>query len=47
MAKVNEVEQQLESGTASVSMDLLTFLKDWLVKHIAGTDTTYVEYVKK
>ncbi len=47
VAKIDEVERQLESGAASVSMDLLTFLKDWLIQHIAGTDTTYVEYVKK
>lgn len=45
--KLNTCEAQLGSGTAAVSMDLLTFLKDWLIQHIAGTDTTYLPYVKK
>ena len=46
VAKLDEVEDQLKSGTATVSMDLLTFLKDWLVQHIMGTDPTYVPYLK-
>ena len=46
VAKLDEVEEQLNSGTATVSMDLLTFLKDWLVQHIMGTDPTYVPYLK-
>ena len=47
VAKLDEVEEQLKSGAATVSMDLLTFLKDWLVQHIMGTDPTYVPYLKK
>ncbi|MFT4300274.1 MAG: bacteriohemerythrin, partial [Desulfovibrio sp.] len=47
VAKLDEVEEQLKSGTATVSMDLLTFLKDWLVQHIMGTDPTYVPYLRK
>lgn len=43
--RLNEFEKNLESGTATVSMDLLTFLKDWLINHIAGTDPTYVPYI--
>ena len=46
MAKLDEFEQQLENGTATVSMDLLSFLKDWLINHIAGTDPTYLPYIK-
>lgn len=46
VAKIDEFESQLEKGTATVSMDLLTFLKDWLINHIAGMDPTYVPYVK-
>ena len=46
VAKLDEVEEQLRMGTATVSMDLLTFLKDWLVQHIMGTDPTYLPYLK-
>ena len=45
VAKLDEVEQELQNGTATVSMELLTFLKDWLVQHIMGTDPTYVPYL--
>ena len=46
-AKVDEVERGIKEGTITLSMDLLSFLKDWLVKHIMGMDAQYVPYVKK
>ena len=46
-AKVNQVEQGIKQGTITLSMDLLSFLKEWLVQHIMGTDAEYVSYVKK
>ena len=46
VAKLDEVEEQLRMGTATVSMDLLTFLKDWLVQHIMGTDPTYLPFLR-
>ncbi|MTJ92540.1 MAG: bacteriohemerythrin [Desulfovibrio sp.] len=46
-AKVDEVERGIKEGTVTLSMDLLSFLKDWLVKHIMGMDAQYVPYVKK
>ena len=46
-AKVDEVERGIKQGTVTLSMDLLTFLKDWLVQHIMGMDAQYVTYVKK
>ena len=46
VAKLDEVEGQLRMGTATVSMELLTFLKDWLVQHIMGTDPTYLPFLK-
>ncbi len=45
VAKVQETEEQLRKGTATVSMDLLRFLKDWLVGHIQGTDKKYTEFL--
>ena len=41
------MERGIKEGTVTLSMDLLSFLKDWLVKHIMGMDTQYVPYVKK
>lgn len=46
VAKLNEFEEQLKQGTATVSMDLLSFLKDWLINHIAGADPGYVPYLR-
>ena len=40
--KVREAKEQVLSGNATVSLELLTFLKDWLVGHIMGTDMGYV-----
>lgn len=44
--KVQEFEDAFNQGTATVSMDVLNFLKDWLIHHIEGTDHGYVKYVK-
>ncbi|MEI7596451.1 MAG: bacteriohemerythrin [Bacteroidota bacterium] len=35
-----------ETGKATVSYDLMNFLKDWLVGHIQGTDRKYSEWFK-
>lgn len=47
VARLDEFEEQLKKGTATVSMDLLSFLKDWLINHIAGTDPGYVPYLRE
>ncbi len=44
--KLLDFKKQLSSGSAVLSMQLLDFLKDWLIKHIMGTDTQYITYVK-
>ncbi len=44
--KVQEFEDAYKKGTAEVSMDLLEFLKDWLLNHINGTDKQYTSYIK-
>lgn len=44
--KIQDFENDFNSGAATVSMDLLNFLKDWLIHHIEGTDHGYVKYVQ-
>ncbi len=43
MEKVDAFKKEFEAGSASISIDLLNFLKDWLVTHIQGTDKKYVQ----
>jgi hemerythrin-like metal-binding protein len=40
--KLNELKLKFNSGNTSISLDVLNFLKDWLLKHIMGTDRKYV-----
>ena len=44
---IQEFSKNVHTGKGKVSMDLLRFLKDWLIKHIQGTDQNYVSFVKK
>jgi len=39
--KVIAFEEQILSGKSSVTMEVLDFLKDWLVRHIVGVDQKY------
>ena len=44
-AKVMEFEAALKGGAAKVTMDVMRFLKDWLVGHIQGTDKKYAPFL--
>ena len=46
VVKMKEMQSRIESGNAMVTMDLMEFLKDWLVKHIQGTDKQYQAFFK-
>lgn len=41
VAKVTQFQSDLASGKVLFSMELMTFLKDWLIKHIQGMDQQY------
>jgi methyl-accepting chemotaxis protein/hemerythrin len=43
--QVLDFEAALKSGKAKVSMDIMRFLKDWLVGHIMGTDKKYSQFL--
>jgi len=39
--KLNELKLKFNAGNSAISLDVLNFLKDWLLKHIMGTDRKY------
>lgn len=43
--QVVEFQQQYEAGRATLSIELMQFLKDWLNGHILGTDKKYTEFL--
>lgn len=47
VAKVSAFQQDFKSGKASVTMELMDFLKDWLKGHIMGTDMAYAPFLKE
>jgi methyl-accepting chemotaxis protein len=46
VAQVLDFKQQFEAGSATVTLDLMNFLSDWLVNHIKGVDRKYVSTLK-
>ncbi|MFN3505075.1 MAG: bacteriohemerythrin [Caldimicrobium sp.] len=40
-AKIKEFLDKKAKGEATLSIEIMTFLKDWLIKHIMGTDKKY------
>ncbi len=45
--QVHDMNARLQSGEMSLTIDVLNFLRDWLIKHIQGTDQKYVPYLAK
>lgn len=45
VGKVSDFQKKMRSGDATISMDLMEFLKDWLVNHIKGTDAKYAPFL--
>ena len=46
VGQVMEFKNQFESGSTTVTMDLMNFLSDWLVNHIKGVDRKYLPALK-
>jgi len=45
--KVGDFELALTEGKATVSIEVMRFLRDWLVQHIMGTDREYVPFLTR
>jgi hemerythrin-like metal-binding protein len=43
--QVVDFQSTFQAGEASISIELMTFLKDWLEKHIQGTDKRYSPFL--
>lgn len=41
-SKVLEFQKKVESGENLVSIDVLTYIKSWLVDHMLGSDRKYI-----
>lgn len=44
IGKVNDFKTGFDKGKIMLSMDVMDFLKDWLVKHIQKTDMAYAPF---
>ncbi len=42
VAKAAGLQKDFAAGKVTITLDTMTFLKDWLTKHIMGTDKKYV-----
>lgn len=45
VAKALEIREQFHNGEAMIGIDLLRFLKDWVVNHIQGMDQSYEQHL--
>jgi methyl-accepting chemotaxis protein len=46
VAQLLDFQDQFKTGKADISLELMEFLKDWLVNHIKKTDTKYVPFLR-
>ncbi len=42
--KVAEFHERFQTGKATFSLELMSFLREWLISHIKGTDMKYREF---
>ena len=42
--QVMEFQRDYNEGKSSMSIDVMSFLKDWLIKHIGGIDKKYTQF---
>ena len=47
VAKVLEFSKDFENGKVMLSIDIINFLRNWLIDHILGSDTKYISLFKR
>jgi len=47
MIKAADFQKQIDSGSFSLSMDIITFLRDWLTNHILVNDKAYSRVINQ
>lgn len=43
--KVISYQKDFQAGKTSISLEVMNFLKDWLINHITGTDKKYSQHL--
>jgi len=46
VAKVSEFKQGFDEGRLFLTLDVMSFLGDWLVHHIQGSDASYAPFLE-
>jgi hemerythrin-like metal-binding protein len=47
ITKIDDFQKAVLEGQLRVNMDIMTFLRDWLTKHIKGSDQQYGRHIKQ
>jgi hemerythrin-like metal-binding protein len=45
VAQVSEFKKKYDAGQGHINVQLMKFLKDWLIKHILGSDKQYANHL--
>lgn len=45
--KVDSFMEKLDAGVSNISIEVITFLRDWLINHILNTDKKFVTELMK